>query len=195
MVFYSLRKYKIHIMDELRYQCEKNAVVTTLLRYWHRSRWIAVRSDTTIRCRWIAAQSSTAIRSDRRDLFGSVFAIVSVFILFGAAPVSAQVGVDTTEQVLCSPGSINIAQLITIGLGLMSAYFILKFLWRLMTGLDKAGEVRLDRDPTVDRMKKQRYLKLQIRDSSYSLIAALLPVLVPVFLEVAGIDTVSCLFG
>lgn len=163
-------------MDDLRYQSMENAMVTTLLRYRYRG----VRM---------------IVQSGRLDLFASMIAIASILILFGTAPVSAQVGVDTTEQVLCSSGGINIAQLITIGLGLMSVYFILKFLWRLMTGFDKAGEVRLDRDPAVDRMKKQRYLKLQIRDSSYSLLAALLPVLIPVFLEVAGIDTVSCLFG
>lgn len=154
----------------------ENAMVTTLLRYWHRGVRIVIQPS-------------------RRDLFGSMVTIASILVLFGTTPVSAQVGVGATEQVLCSPGGINIAQLITIGLGFMSAYFILKFLWRLMTGLDKAGEVRLDRDPAVDRMKKRRYLKLQIRDSSYSLVAALLPALVPVFLEVAGIDTVSCLFG
>jgi hypothetical protein len=163
-------------MGHLYHRYVKHAVLTILPRYWHRIVQIAIQPG-------------------RQDLFGSIFVTAGLLALFETAPVSAQVGVGATEQLLCGSGSINIAQVVTLGLGLMSAYFIFKFLWRLMTGLDKAGEVRLDRDPAVDRLKKQRYLKLQIRDSSYSLVAALLPVLVPVFLQVAGIDTVSCLFG
>jgi hypothetical protein len=163
-------------MNSLRDRYGIKMISTVLLRYWRGS----VRM---------------AVQSGRHDLFGSMLTTASILTPLWAAPVTAQVGVGATEQILCSPGRVNIAQLIALGLGLMSMYFLLKFLWRLMTGFDKAGEVRPDRNPAVNRRKKRRYLELQIRDSSYSLLAALLPILIPVVLQVAGINTVSCLFG
>jgi hypothetical protein len=159
-------------MSPLRHRYGIEMISTVLLRYWYGSVRLAVRPG-------------------RHDLLGSMLILTPLW----AAPVTAQVGVGATEQILCSPGRVHIAQLIALGLGLMSMYFLLKFLWQLMTGFDKAGQVRPDRDPAVNRRKKRRYLELQIRDSSYSLLAALLPILVPVVLQVAGINTVSCLFG
>ncbi len=64
-------------------------------------------------------------------------------------------------------------------------YFILKFLVRMMTGLDKAGST----DSGAQAQGKQ-----EAKGGIYSLVAALLPVLVPVFLNVAGINVASCLF-
>jgi hypothetical protein len=162
-------------MDLPRYRYDIEMIATVLLQCWHES----VRR---------------AVRPGRHDLLGSMLTTASILTPLWAAPVTAQVGVGATEQILCT-GSVNIAQLIALGLGLMSMYFLLKFLWRLMTGFDKAGEVRPDRNPAVNRRKKRRYLELQIRDSSYSLLAALLPILIPVVLQVAGINTISCLFG
>lgn len=96
---------------------------------------------------------------------------------------AAQVGVSEAEQILCAE-RVNLTQLLTVGLGLASMYYILKFLLRLMKGLDKAGK------PAVSR----GYFAHQVQDSVYSLVAALIPVFIPVFLNVAGIDVVACLF-
>lgn len=105
----------------------------------------------------------------------------SVGILFPVIP--AQVGVSEAEQVLCNE-QVPIAQIITVGLGLYAAYLILKFVLRLMKGFDKAGSIHV----------KRGYFAHQVKDSSYSLLAALLPVFIPVFLNVIGIDVVECLF-
>jgi hypothetical protein len=51
-----------------------------------------------------------------------------------------------------------------------------------MIGFDKAGRSDVH----------HRYLPLQIRDSFYSLVSALLPLFVGQFLAVAGIEVVSC---
>lgn len=104
----------------------------------------------------------------------------------------AQAGVSEAEQVLCT-GDAPVAQLVTVGLGLASMYFFLKFLLRAQYGFDKRGDVPSGRDPTVNARKKSRFGKLQTRDALYSLLAGLVPVLVPVFLRAVGIDVVECL--
>lgn len=122
----------------------------------------------------------------RHDLYLSVSTVALLLMPLQASPVAAQVGVDEAQQVLCNGSSgFNIAQIITVGLGLISMYFILKFLIRMMTGLDKAGST----DSGAQAQGKQ-----EAKGGIYSLLAALLPVLVPVFLSTAGIDVVSCLF-
>lgn len=122
----------------------------------------------------------------RHDLYLSVCAIAVFLVPLQASPVAAQVGVDEAEQVLCNGSTgFNIAQIITVGLGLISMYFILKFLVRMMTGLDKAGST----DSGAQAQGKQ-----EAKGGIYSLVAALLPVLVPVFLSTAGINVASCLF-
>lgn len=142
--------------------------------------------------RWWQMVEWLTMRPGRHDPVLSII-LTSGMLTLWPTPVAAQVGVSGAEQVLCAEG-INLAQLVTLGLGLMSMYFILKFFLRAMTGLDTRGEVIATRDPVVDRRKKRRYGKLQTRDSLYSLGAALLPLFVPVFLNVVGIDVVSCLF-
>lgn len=105
-----------------------------------------------------------------------------------------QVGVSEAEEVLCS-GTFNIAQVITVGLGLISMYFILKGLIRLMTGLDNAGSTELVGSDGIRRTDAApAYGRQQARGGIYSWVAALLPVLVPVFLNVAGINVADCLF-
>ncbi|WP_330631934.1 hypothetical protein [Halocatena halophila] len=126
------------------------------------------------------------MRPGRHDLYLSVILIATALSPVLARPVAAQVGVSEAEQVLCSGSTgFNIAQIITVGLGLISMYFILKFLVRMMTGLDKAGST----DSGAQAQGKQ-----EAKGGIYSLVAALLPVLVPVFLNVAGINVASCLF-
>lgn len=104
----------------------------------------------------------------------------------------AQAGISEAEQVLCT-GNAPVAQLVTVGFGLASMYFFLKFLLRAQYGFDKRGDVPSGRDPTVNAMKKSRFGRLQTRDALYSLLAGLVPVLVPVFLRAVGIDVVGCL--
>jgi hypothetical protein len=121
----------------------------------------------------------------RHDLFLSVFVTSAILAPLLASRVAAQVGTSEAQNVLCSTSGINVAQIVTIGLGLISAYFILKFLFRMMTGLDKAG--------STDSSSQQEG-KSQAKGGIYSLVAALLPILVPAALNVANIDVVSCLF-
>jgi hypothetical protein len=125
-----------------------------------------------------------ATQPGRHDLFLSVFVTGILFAPLWASTVAAQVGTSEAQDVLCSTSGINVAQIITIGLGLISAYFILKFLIRMMTGLDKAG--------STDSGAQQQGKK-QAKGGIYSLVAALLPVIVPAALNVANIDVVSCL--
>lgn len=134
------------------------------------------------------------IRPGRHDLGSSVFVVASVLAPLLTTPVAGQVGVGTTEQLLCQTAGVNIVQLVTIGLGIMSGYYLLKFLIRGMIGFDTLGDVTAGRDHSVNTQKKLRYREHQTRDAVYLLIAALLPVFVPVLLNVAGIDVVACLF-
>jgi hypothetical protein len=129
---------------------------------------------------------------ERHNIGGSLLGMSGVVAPLWAQPVVGQVGVDATEQVLCADG-VNITNVITVGLGLYSVYLILKFLLRAMWGADKRGEVPGNRDPKVNESKKQIFGFLQVQDSLYPLVAIFLPVLVPVFLNLAGIDVVSCL--
>lgn len=133
-------------------------------------------------------------QSGRHDLGSSVVVTVCVLVPLWARPVAGQVVGSATEQLLCQTAGLNLAQLVTIGLSLLSGYYILKFLLRGMYGVDKVGEVPTGRDHSVNTQKKYRFRDLQPRDALYSLVAALLPVLVPAFLNVAGIDVVACLF-
>ncbi|WP_330630477.1 hypothetical protein [Halocatena halophila] len=113
------------------------------------------------------------------------------FVVVGS-PV--QIGVGEAEQVLCS-GPISIAQLITIGLGLISTYLIIKGVLRLMMGVDNAGATELVGSDGIRRTKAApAYGRRQARGGIYSVLAALLPTIVPVLLGVAGINVVSCLF-
>ncbi|RRJ28496.1 hypothetical protein [Halocatena pleomorpha] len=93
-----------------------------------------------------------------------------------------QIGISAAEQVLCN-NQVPIGQLITVVLGLFSMYLILKFMLRLMKGLDKAGSIHV----------KRGYFAHQVQNGSYSLLAALLPVVVPVFLNLVEIDVVECM--
>lgn len=77
-----------------------------------------------------------------------------------------QLGLSEAEQVLCSSG-FNIAQLVVVGLVMVSAYFILKAIIRA--------------------------LNRQIRGGLYSLIAGIVPLFIPAFLTAIGVDT-ACLF-
>lgn len=134
-----------------------------------------------------------ALFPGRHDLYlsGSVTGVLIAALL--ADPVAAQVGVSEAEQVLCSDG-FNAAQVLTVGLGLVSMYLILKALLRMMVGLDNAGATELVGSDGVRRTDAAGpYGRRQARGGIYSLIAALLPVFVPVFLSVIGVDVASCL--
>lgn len=145
-------------------------------------RYIEVVSRVTRRCQMGFIRRAT--QPGRHDLFLSVFVTGTLLAPLWASTVAAQVGTSEAQDILCSTSGINVAQIITIGLGLISAYFILKFLIRMMTGLDKAG--------STDSGAQQQGKK-QAKGGIYSLVAALLPVLVPAALNVANIDVVSCL--
>jgi hypothetical protein len=130
----------------------------------------------------------------RHDLFVSMLLTASVLAPVWTRPVAAQVGVSATEEVLCT-GAVNIAQLVTIGLGMVSMYFILKGVVRIQLGVDNAGAIELRGSDGVRRTDAAGpYGRRQARGGLYSISAALLPVLVPVFLSVAGVNVVSCLF-
>lgn len=121
----------------------------------------------------------------RHDLYMAVLVTALFIAPLWTRPVAGQVGVSEANEVLCGGTGFNIAQIITVGLGLISMYFILKFLIRMMTGLDKAGSTNSG---------AQQEGKQEAKGGVYSLLAALLPVLVPVFLNTAGINVASCLF-
>lgn len=145
-------------------------------------RYIEAAIRVVRRCQLAFIRGAT--RPGRHDLFLSVFVTGSLLAPLWASTVAAQVGTSEAQDVLCATSGINVAQIITIGLGLVSAYFILKFLVRMMTGLDKAG--------STDSGAQQQGKK-QAKGGIYSLVAALLPILVPAALNVANIDVVSCL--
>ncbi|UPM42220.1 hypothetical protein [Halocatena salina] len=91
-------------------------------------------------------------------------------ILLGVVPalidrIDPPIGISKAEQLLCSSG-FNIGSLVVLGLGMISAYFLLKAVVR-----------------AVNR---------QIRGGLYSLVAAVLPLCVPTFLTALGVDT-TCL--
>lgn len=67
---------------------------------------------------------------------------------------------------LCS-GGFNVAQLVVVGLVTISGYFLLKAVVRA--------------------------LNRQVRGGIYSLVAAVVPLFVPAFLTMIGVDT-ACLF-
>ncbi|RRJ31031.1 hypothetical protein [Halocatena pleomorpha] len=75
------------------------------------------------------------------------------------------IGISKAEQMLCSSG-FNIGQLVVLGLGMISAYFLLKAVIR-----------------AVNR---------QVRGGAYSLVAGILPLCIPTALTVLGVDT-TCL--
>lgn len=123
------------------------------------------------------------IQPGRHDLVSSVVVTAGLLAPLVARPVAAQVGVGPVEQVLCQSGGVNIGAGIGTVFGLLTGYFFLKGLLRMMKGFDKAG------DPTV----KRKYFQLQMRDAGYSFAAGVLPALVPTLLITAGITPVSCL--
>ena len=150
------------------------------------------RAITVLRQAW-ATIVQLVTQPGRHDLTGSVLVISILVGPLWARPVTAQVGTSAAEQVLCGEG-INTAQWITIGLGLISAFFIFKFLLRVMLGLDiihRTEHIGADGIRRTDATPKQG--KKKARGGFYSLAAALLPVFVPPLLAVAGIDAVSCL--
>jgi hypothetical protein len=140
-----------------------------------------------------AAIVRLVIQPGRHDLGSSLLVTASLLIPIWARPVAAQVGVSETEQVLCS-GALNVAQIVAIGLGLVSGYFILKGMLRMQIGIDiihRLEHIGADGIRRTDATPKQG--KKKARGGVYSWAAALLPVFVPVLLAVAGIDYVSCL--
>jgi hypothetical protein len=125
-----------------------------------------------------------ATRPGRHDGVGSVFVTATLLAPLWARSVAAQVGVGPVEQILCQTGGVNIGEGMRSVFGLLTAYFVLKGLFRLMIGFDKAGR------PDVS----DKYLPLQIRDAGYSFAASLLPMFLPTVLVAAGITPVACLF-
>lgn len=109
--------------------------------------------------------------------------------------IPAQVGVSEAEQVLCtSSAGVNVAQIITLVFGLYSMYLILKGLIRMMLGTDNAGSTELVGSDGIRRTDAAPgYGRDQAKGGINSWVAALLPVLVPVFLNAVGINVVDCL--
>ncbi|WP_248908559.1 hypothetical protein [Halocatena marina] len=154
-----------------------------------------IESSSSAILRWRQRLLRTLIHTGRHDLVLSVGMTTALLIPLLAKPVAAQVGVSEAGQVLCS-GSFNIAQILTVGLGLLSMYFIFKGLIRMMQGLDNAGATTLSVPEIEDEVydTPQEYGHQQARGGIYSIAAALLPSIVPAFLAVAGIDVIACLF-
>ena len=125
-----------------------------------------------------------AIRSGRHDCVVSVCVTAMFLVPLWARPVAAQVGVGAVEQVLCQTGGVNIGEGMSVVLGLVTSYFFLKGLLRLMKAFDKGG----------GKDVHPKYIQLQIRDAGYSFAAGLLPLFLPTALVAAGITPVGCFF-
>lgn len=125
-----------------------------------------------------------ATQPGRHDLFLSVAVMVVLFAPALADRVAAQDMYQQANEVLCAGDTVTIAQLVTLGFGVISAYFIMKFLYRTMAGLDKAGSAS---------SSVQGKGKSQAKGGAYSLIAALLPLLAPALLQAMGVSYVACL--
>ena len=138
---------------------------------------------TVFRRAW-AALVWRATRPGRHDLVGSLLVTASVLAPLWATPVRAQVGVGPVEQILCQAGGIDIGAGIGIGFGLLTSYFFLKGLLRLMKAFDKGGRIDVNR----------KYTKLEIRDAGYAFAAGLLPLFISTVFVAAGITPVGCLF-
>lgn len=80
--------------------------------------------------------------------------------------------------------------------GLLTSFLILKGLIRMMIGLDIVGKTEHIGSDGVRRTDAvDPYGRRKARGGVYSIVAASLPVfLVPVFLNVIGVDVASCLF-
>ena len=124
-----------------------------------------------------------AIRSGRHDCVVSVCVTAMFLVPLWARPVAAQVGVGAVEQVLCQTGGVNIGEGMSVVLGLVTSYFFLKGLLRLMKAFDKGGRIDVNR----------KYTKLEIRDAGYAFAAGLLPLFISTVFVAAGITPVAAI--
>lgn len=114
------------------------------------------------------------------DLYTSV---VGTALLLGPLwvilMVSQELGLGIAQDTLCSAGqmSLSVPLLITYGLEIVMAFFLLKFLFRTMVGLARAGTMT----PPV-------------RSMACSLTAAILPAIASGFLKVGGTSLSACLY-
>lgn len=114
------------------------------------------------------------------DLYTSV---VGTAILLGPLwvilAIAQELGIGMAKDVLCSAGrmGVSLPLLITLGLEIVMVFFLLKFLIRVMISLARAGMGTLE-----------------IRDTAYSLVAALLPAIASGLLTVGGSSLSACLY-
>lgn len=93
--------------------------------------------------------------------------------------VSQELRIGVVEDALCSTGQmgISIPMLIALGLEVVIWFFFLKFLFRAMVGLARAGSITPD-----------------IQGTACSLIAAVLPAITSGLISVGGTSLSSCLY-
>lgn len=114
------------------------------------------------------------------DLYTSV---VGTALLLGPLwvilMVAKELGLGIAQDTLCSAGQmgLSVPLLITYGLEIVMAFFLLKFLFRAMVGLARAGTMT----PPV-------------RSMACSLTAAILPAIASGFLKVGGTSLSACLY-
>lgn len=106
-----------------------------------------------------------------------IAAYVSIVVL--ANPVSAQF--EEVGEALCDSG---LGEIIAYGIALFSIVLLIKFIFMVMSALDKYDSPKpQEHEEGVDLMKS----------SAFTLMAALSPVLLGFLFEVVGIATFSCL--
>lgn len=121
----------------------------------------------------------------RRRLFVRTYGI-SITVTAGAfaTPVAAQ-GVDAADSVMCGGGGgPNLGRIVTILLGLLAMYFIVKAIIQTMAAFDKMNSPR-----EQEHYEGQK----QLKSAGSTAGAALVPVLAGPLLDVMGINTISCL--
>ena len=111
---------------------------------------------------------------------------VSITVTTGAfaTPVAAQ-GVNAADSVMCGGnGGPDLGRIITIILGLLAMYFIVKAIIQTMAAFDKMNSPR-----EQEHYEGQK----QLKSAGSTAGAALVPVLAGPLLDVMGINTISCL--
>jgi hypothetical protein len=121
-----------------------------------------------------------ATQSGWRDIYISAIGTIALLApLLVTLLIGRTLGVGVVEDVLCSTGqtSVSASQLIALGLGLIMSFFVMKFLIYGMAAIDETG-----------------ISDTETQDVVYSFVAAVMPIIIPLFLQKGGISIVSCLY-
>lgn len=119
-------------------------------------------------------------QSGWRDLYvSSVGTLVLLIPLWIVSEIAQTLGIGVVEDVLCNTGQTgtSVSQLVLIGLGLITMFFIMKTLIYAVVAIDKVEDSETE-PQTV----------------AYSFGAALLPAFILTLLQFGGVNVASCLF-